>query len=137
VAAVFPHHPAHRLAGAELEAAAVDNPACFCRITQQGFLRLITTHSLLRHYGVEGFTNRDAWTAYSLLRRHPAVVERDEPAGTMDIWHQLAVRETASPKVWTDAYLAAFALAGNLDFATLDRDFESYTAHGLRLRLLT
>jgi len=35
-----------------------------------------------------------------------------------------------------DAYLAAFALSGSLNFVTLDRDFQTYESHGLQLRLL-
>jgi predicted nucleic acid-binding protein len=60
----------------------------------------------------------------------------DEPPGTVALWHRLAARDTASPKVWMDAYLAAFAITGRLDFVTLDRDFQAYEPHGLKLRLL-
>ena len=48
----------------------------------------------------------------------------------------LAGLGTASPKVWMDAYLAAFAIAGRLRLVTLDRDFKSYVSHGLDLSLL-
>lgn len=137
VAAAFLHHPAHRLAEAELSAATGQHPACFCRATQQSFLRLITTPSLLRQYGAEGFTNRGALAQYHALRSKLAVVEIDEPIGTVALWHRLAARDTASPKVWMDAYLAAFAITGGLRLVTLDRDFKSYEAHGLQLMLLT
>lgn len=39
-------------------------------------------------------------------------------------------------KIWMDAYLAAFAITGRLEFVTLDRDFQAYEPHGLKLRLL-
>ena len=35
-----------------------------------------------------------------------------------------------------DAYLAAFAIAADLELVTLDRDFQVYTAEGLRPRFL-
>lgn len=34
-------------------------------------------------------------------------------------------------------YLAVFAITGRLDFVTLDRDFQAYEPHGLKLRLFT
>ena len=43
----------------------------------------------------------------------------------------------ASPKVWMDAYLAAFAIRAGLPFATLDADFRRFEAAGLDLHLLT
>ncbi len=137
VAAAFLPHPAHRLAEAELSAASGQRPAVFCRATQQSFLRVITTPSLLRQYRAEGFTNRGALAQFQAFRTKLAVVERDEPPGTVGLWHRLAARDTASPKLWMDAYLAAFAVSGGLELVTLDRDFKAFEAHGLRLRLLT
>lgn len=81
-------------------------------------------------------SNRDALAELNLLLARPEVLSWDEPPGTVALWHQFAARDTASPKVWMDAYLAAFAIAGGLEFVTLDRDFKSYETHGLRLRFL-
>lgn len=136
VAAVFPQHPHHAEAQQELSAATPRAPALFCRATQQSFLRLITTPPLLRVYAAEAMTNRSAWTTFDLLRSRPSISLRDEPPGTVALWQRLASRDTASPKAWMDAYLAAFAISGGLDFVTLDRDFQAYQPHGLRLRLL-
>lgn len=137
VAAAFERHPAHLLAENELHAATRRGSLCFCRATQQSFLRLITTPSLLRQYQATSFTNKEAVIEYTLLRSKLAVTEIDEPPGVASLWHQLATRDTASPKVWMDAYLAAFAIAGRLEFLTLDRDFQTYEPYGLRLRLLS
>lgn len=136
VAAVFPRHPHHHPAQQELSIATSRAPAVFCRATQQSFLRLITTPQILRAYAAEAMTNRSAWKTFELLRAQPGITVRDEPPGSVALWHRLAAGDTASPKVWMDAYLAAFAIAGGLDFVTLDRDFKIYEAHGLRLRLL-
>ncbi len=136
VAAAFQRHPAHRMAEDELNAANRRGPLCFCRATQQSFLRLITTPALLRQYQAEGFTNREALVEYTLLRNQLAVTEIDEPPGTAALWHRLAVRDSASPKVWMDAYLAAFAISGGLELITLDTDFKTYEVNGLRLHLL-
>ena len=136
LAAVFPQHPHHVRAQEELSIATPLAPAVFCRATQQHFLRLITTPQILRAYAVEAMTNRSAWKTFELLRAHSSIVVHDEPPGTVALWHRLAAGDTASPKVWMDAYLAAFAISGGLSFVTLDRDFKRYEAHGLRLRLL-
>ena len=39
---------------------------------------------------------------------------------------KFAVRETASPKLWMDAYLAAFALAGRYRIVTTDAGFRQF-----------
>ncbi|HEY5893043.1 MAG TPA: hypothetical protein VIT91_07410 [Chthoniobacterales bacterium] len=56
--------------------------------------------------------------------------------GNDSLWRRLASCDTASPKVWMDAYLAAFAIAGGLRMVTLDHDFKAFVEQGLDLRLL-
>jgi predicted nucleic acid-binding protein len=60
-----------------------------------------------------------------------------EPVGTRELWLELAAIPSASPKVWMDAYLAAFAIRAGLPFATLDADFRRFEAAGLQLLLLS
>lgn len=136
LAAVFPQHPHHVRAQEELSIATPLAPAAFCRATLQRFLRLITTPQILRAYAVEAMTNRSAWKTFEFLRAHSSIVVHDEPPGTVALWHRLAAGDTASPKVWMAAYLAAFAISGGRSVVTLDRDFKRYEAHGLGLRLL-
>ena len=105
-------------------------PAVFCRATQQSFLGLASTPTLLKAYGADGMTNRDA------LQALPQVCVREEAPGVFALWRGLAVAETASPKVWMDAYLAAFAITGGLRLITLDGDFRRFVANGLGLDLV-
>ncbi|MEI6415619.1 MAG: TA system VapC family ribonuclease toxin [Pseudomonadota bacterium] len=112
------------------------DPAVFCRSTQQSFLRLASTPALLKAYGAEGLTNRDALVALAALLALPQVCEREEPPGVFALWHRLATCDTASPKVWMDAYLAAFAIVSGLRMVTLDRDFRNFMAQGLDLNLI-
>ncbi|NJL18755.1 MAG: PIN domain-containing protein [Bdellovibrionaceae bacterium] len=136
VAAVFPKHPFHSHAQAALEAATAYEPAVFCRATQVSFLRLITTPHLLRQYDAGRLTNASALEELKLLLSRPEIADIDEPSGTAALWWRLSALESASPKVWMDAYLAAFAITGGLRFVTLDGDFQRYAAEGLQLVLL-
>ncbi|MDB6034187.1 MAG: Ribonuclease VapC41 [Verrucomicrobiales bacterium] len=136
IATVFPTHPAHHQARQLLLEATPGKPAVFCRSTQQSFLRLATNPALLKAYRAEELTNRDALLALKAWLILPQVCEREEPAGLVSFWHQLAARDSACPKLWMDAYLAAFAIAGGLDMVTLDHDFENFQAQGLNLHLV-
>lgn len=130
-------HPHHRTAHVAFASASAKRPACFCRTTQHSFLRLITTPALLKQYQAEGFTNADAVKVYAGLAELPAVAMRQEPKGLEALWHRLAERNSASPKVWMDAYLAAFAIGHGAELVTFDADFRNFEKDGLKLRLLT
>ena len=54
----------------------------------------------------------------------------------MDQWSALAGLSSASPKVWTDAYLAAFAIGHDLELVTIDSDFKNFEKAGLNLKML-
>ncbi len=136
VAAAFPAHPAHHNAQAVLLRATPAAPALFCRATQQGFLRLVSTPAIFTAYQSVEITNRDAVTALAAFQALPQVDLIDEPAGVKALWWRLAGLEEAAPKRWMDAYLAAFAIGSSLRMITLDRDFQQFLAAGLDLDLL-
>jgi uncharacterized protein len=137
IAALFAAHPAHAVAQEALMRASADAPAVFCRATQQSFLRLATTPALLKVYGAPGMSNNDALVALDALQALPQTSLRLEAPGVFGLWRGLASADTASPKLWMDAYLAAFAIGGGLRLVSLDRDFNSFVARGLDLELLT
>jgi toxin-antitoxin system PIN domain toxin len=115
----------------------VDEPesVCFVRATQQTLLRLLTNASVLEPYGNPPLTNREAWDVYDAFLGDDRIVLHDEePAGLEMWWKKLALRDSASPKIWMDAYLAAFALAGGYRMVTTDAGFKQY--RGLDLELL-
>jgi toxin-antitoxin system PIN domain toxin len=99
----------------------------FCRATQQTFLRLLTNASVLAPYGNRPLTNSEAWSAYETILGDDRVVLRsDEPPGLDPRWRALAARQTAAPKLWMDAYLAAFAMAAGYRLVTTDADFRQF-----------
>ena len=128
-------HAHHAAAREWFEAVPDPRSVLFCRATQQTFLRLLTNASVLSPYGNPPLTNRQAWAAYQALLADDRIAFRsEEPAGLEAQWRRFAVRETASPKIWMDAYLAAFALAGGYRMVTTDAAFRQF--RGLDLELL-
>ncbi len=135
LALAFPAHAHHAQALAAYRRATPEHPACFCRSTQQGFLRLASTAAFQRSCNIVGLTNQDALRALEQFMRAPSVAYREEPVGLVPIWHRLAALPTASPKIWMDAYLAAFAMAGELEVVTLDQAFSQFA--GTSVTILT
>lgn len=128
-------HAQHSVARRWFDSVEGSGQALFCRSTQQSFLRLLTHAAVLAPYGNKPLTNTAAWSAYeSLLADDRVEFRPGEPPGTEGRWKQLAAKRTASPKLWMDAYLAAFALAGQLTLVTNDRAFKQFP--GLSLTLL-
>ena len=71
---VHSHHPAAKSWFDGLPNASV---CCFCRLTQQGFLRLATNKSVL---GKDAVTLPNAWQLYDLFLSDPRVTFAEEPA---------------------------------------------------------
>ncbi|MFN2569502.1 MAG: TA system VapC family ribonuclease toxin [Candidatus Dormibacteria bacterium] len=107
----------------------------FCRATQQTLLRLLTTASVLAPYGSPPLSNVQAWAIYEAFVADDRVaLQLDEPVNLEQHWKSYAVRDTPSPKLWMDAYLAAFATAGRLQLVTTDAAFRQFA--GLDLIVL-
>ena len=128
-------HAHHTLTRQWLETVQEPASVLLCRATQQTFLRLLTNKSVLSAYGIPPLTNREAWLTYeALLVDDRIVFQAGEPAGVESLWKKLALRGTASPKLWMDAYLAALALAGGHRMVTTDGAFRQF--HGLDVTVL-
>jgi uncharacterized protein len=56
-----------------------------------------------------------------------------ELAGLDGTWRQPITVRTASPKLWMDAHLAAWAKTADLAFVTFDAGFKSYSLPDLQL----
>lgn len=108
--------------------------AVFCRSTQQTFLRLLTTKAVLAPYRTPPLSNKSAWSVYENLRADERVAWAHEPAGLESAWKKFAGVSSPSPKLWMDAYLAAFAAAGGYELVTTDRAFKQFK--GLKLLVL-
>jgi toxin-antitoxin system PIN domain toxin len=121
-------HLFHPAARDWFAARSVRTQILFCRPTQQSFLRLLTTDAATRPYGIPPMTNAGAWKLYEALSADRRVAWAPEPQAE-DVerrWKGFAVRGTASPKLWMDAYLAAFATAGGHQLVTTDKAFGQF-----------
>ena len=135
VALAFSKHPTHASAQQVFGEADSAQPIAFCRATQQSFLRLITTPRLHNLYDSPPFSNQQAWALCQQLLALPQVTYLEEPPGLATHWQKYASLPSPSPKVWMDAYLAAFTRAHGITLVTLDKDFKNFPS--LRLRLLS
>jgi len=94
--------------------------AGFCRVTQLGFLRLLTHPQVM---GDEVRTQAGAWKAYDLLAADARVVFHSEldPDAIEAGFRTLTAISRPAPQQWPDAYLAAFARSESLVLVTFDR----------------
>jgi toxin-antitoxin system PIN domain toxin len=135
LALAISNHPSHASALRWFDSVLEARTVSFCRATQQTFLRLLTSAAMLGPIGRPPLTNRQAWTVYdALLSDDRIVIQQHEPAGLERRWKEFALRDTSSPRLWMDAYLAAFAMAGGYRFVTFDKAFTQF--EGLDLVLL-
>ena len=107
-----------------------DGNGSFCRMTQQGFLRLSTNPKVL---GSDAVTLVDAWRLYDRFLSDPRVVFAPEPEGIELLWRGHTRARPFSPKVWNDAYLAAFAQAAGYGLVTFDRGFAQFAGLGCNI----
>lgn len=92
----------------------------FCRITQNGFLRLLTNPHVM---GANVVSAPEAWRLYDAFCQDSRVKLLNEPHDLEAAWRAQTTGHHKGPNFWTDAYLAAFASAADLTVVTFDRGF--------------
>jgi toxin-antitoxin system PIN domain toxin len=137
IALTLDSHPGHALAVAWHAAAPLGRGGLmFCRHTELSFLRLTTQESTMLAFGRKPFGNSDATRFLASVQADPVVSVKAEANGTRELWLKLAASGVSSPKVWMDAYLAAFAIRHGAELVTFDKGFRKFEKAGLALRLL-
>ena len=128
-------HVHHEQARDWFDSVAEPGSVLFCRATQQTLLRLLTNPSVLAPYGNRPLSNDQAWAAYEAFAADDRIrLQAEEPVGVESLWKEFGSRSTASPKLWMDAYLAAFALGAGYRMVTTDGAFRQFP--GLDLLVL-
>ncbi len=137
IALTLDTHPGHSLAAAWHASAPLSRGSLlFCRNTELSFLRLTTQESTMLAFGKKPFSNTEASRFLASVQSDPTVASMGETAGTKELWLKLAASGVSSPKVWMDAYLAAFAIQAGSELVTFDKGFRKFEKAGLALRLL-
>jgi uncharacterized protein len=105
----------------------------FCRITQLGFLRLLTQQSVM---AVDAKSLRQAWNVYDSLHADSRIAFAMEPADEEfeNLFRKFSSTSEISPKRWSDAYLLAFAAGTGLELVTFDRALAHLARTGKYLR---
>ena len=99
-----------------------DEQFLFCRFTQITVLRLLTTKQVM---GRDVKSRAGAWEVWDQLWSDDRISMLPEPDGLESRLRVHSRLGSASPKVWADAYLVAFASAAGLKLVTFDRALES------------
>jgi toxin-antitoxin system PIN domain toxin len=107
-----------------------DEELAFCRMTQIGLLRLLTTE---RAVGKDTLTQMQAWAVFDGWIKRGGTTYLDEPYGLEIEFCFYSDRKTPSPKEWADSYLVAFAAAASLPLVTFDRGLSQRYARSILL----
>ena len=103
----------------------------FSRLTELGFLRLMTTAAVMDG---KPLTVAEAWRVYDRLYDDDRVMFLSEPPEVERLFREKASGRTASPKLWADAWLLAVAQAAGGILITFDKALASRGAHCLLSR---
>jgi toxin-antitoxin system PIN domain toxin len=131
VALTYEGHVHHPVAAAWFVGLQPDAALVFCRFTQLGLLRLLTTAAVM---GDEVMTQPQAWAVYDRWLQDPRVKFVDEPSEIESPFRTLTRRRHPATKDWADSFLAAFATAGQLTLVTFDRGLRAKAKAAILLR---
>lgn len=99
-----------------------EDEIAFCRVTHMGVLRLLSTPAVM---GKDVMTRSQAWQVLDETFLDSRVVFAGEPLNIEPFWRVLSSTDDHSHKLWTDDYLAAFAMAAEIPLVTFDRRIEA------------
>jgi len=102
----------------------------FLRVTQMSVLRLLTTQAAMNGRPLR---MPEAWAAYDRLFDDERVAFVDEPNGVEAAFRKYARKKQASPKLWADAWLLAFAECAGGSVITLDQALADRANHTVLL----
>lgn len=125
-----PDHP-HRDLAERYWREQASSRIAFNTVTMLGLVRISSNAAVL---GGQPLTPADAWNVYLGWREMAEVTYVPEPKTCGVVLNRWVSSDAVTPRTWTDAYLAAFAVAGGCRLVTLDRDFRRF--QGLDVLLL-
>ena len=120
IALTYGGHVHHQTASDWFHGLPPESRLCFCRFTQIGTLRLLTTEAVMAD---EVMSQREAWSAYDRWISDSRILFLEEPPTLEESFRSFSSESHPQPKDWADAYIAAFAVTCGLRVATFDRGF--------------
>jgi toxin-antitoxin system PIN domain toxin len=130
IALTWDGHVHHRRAADWFGELDDDSRLFFCRFTQLGMLRLLTSEAVM---GPDVMTQRSAWQAYDHWQGDDRVGFLDEPVDLEARFRSMTRLKHPAPKDWADSYLAAFAETSDLTLVTFDTALKARTARTVLL----
>jgi uncharacterized protein len=119
-------HARHRHSSDAAEwLAAVDTErsVAICRVVHMGALRVLTNPAVMKDDVV---SPPDFWRGWDRVMADDRFHSAPEPVDLEARWRSLTVAFTSGQTAETDAYLAAFAMAGGYRLTTFDRGFRRF-----------
>jgi len=131
VALTYDGHVHHGRAKVWLDSIQPDAALFFCRVTQLGLLRLLTTEAVMGKHEV--LNQAGAWGAYDRWFEDDRVSFLAEPSGIERPFRDSSRLHRPAPKDWADSYLIAFAAVSGLTLVTFDRVLGNRAEHSILL----
>ncbi len=100
-----------------------DAGMAFCRISMQGFLRLVTQPAAMDQ---AVHTPEEAWNIYNAYLATSRVEFLPEPVTLEKQMRRYTSREGFHVRDWTDAWLASFAVTAGCRMVSFDAGFGGY-----------
>jgi toxin-antitoxin system PIN domain toxin len=131
LAFVYDAHVHHTAALSWLNNIQQDAEVVLCRFSQLAILRLLNNPAVM---GADAKNGAECWNTWDALLADARFHFAGEPQELEDRLRSLTGAFVNQPKRWQDAYLAAFAIASDIEIVTFDAGFRSFP--GLRHRIL-
>ena len=122
LALACPDHSHHRQALHYWEQQAAEQ-VLFCTVTALGLVRLVCQPKLM---GAASKTLAEASSLLDAFCQQPGVSLASEERAGWEVFHQVLRSREVPPRLCTDAYLTALAIAHGWRLVSFDRDFERF-----------
>ncbi len=100
------------------------NEAVICRIAQTGLMRLLNNPAVMREEALDTAACWELWRR--LLEDERLRFSPHEPLGLDAAFERFTSGREYSPRLWTDAYLAAYAVTAGMTLVTFDKKFGGF-----------
>jgi toxin-antitoxin system PIN domain toxin len=130
IALHYEGHDHHAKAAAWYRSLGGEVQMAFCRHTQIGMFRLMTTDAVMQGAPL---TQNQCWDIYAQWIDSGRAFLQAEPAGLNSAFQRLTSADAPAPKTWAEGYLAAFAETAGLILVTFDRALAEKSKGAVRL----